>query len=82
MTHATLRSTRRSSRSTSTSVFPCRAREQQRACGQTGAGASAVDAVMAEAAVRTRAGYLITFDPQDMTTLVDHGGETTHVIAV
>jgi hypothetical protein len=47
-----------------------------------GTEASAVDAVVAEAAVRTRAGYLITSDPADMIALVDRGGGSTHVVAV
>lgn len=44
--------------------------------------ASAVDAVVAEAAVRTRAAFLITSDPDDMTTLLDRGGSTADVVAV
>ncbi|MGI8792120.1 MAG: hypothetical protein ACR2H3_02905 [Acidimicrobiales bacterium] len=35
---------------------------------------------LAEVAVRTRAGYLITSDPADMTALIDRGGGTAHVV--
>lgn len=42
--------------------------------------ASAVDAVAAEAAIRTRAAFLVTSDPDDMTTLIDRGDGTTHVV--
>ena len=44
--------------------------------------ASAVDAVVAEAAVRTRAAFLLTSDPGDMTALLDRAGSTTHVVRV
>lgn len=44
--------------------------------------ASAVDAVVAETAVRTRAGFLITSDPGDMNALLDRAGATTHVVMV
>lgn len=44
--------------------------------------ASAVDAVVAEAAVRTRAAFLVTSDPDDMTALLDRSGSTTHVVTV
>lgn len=44
--------------------------------------ASAVDAVVGEAAVRTRAAFLVTSDPRDMTALLDRAGSTTHVVAV
>jgi len=44
--------------------------------------ASAVDAVVAEAAVRTRAAFLVTSDPGDMTALLDRAGSTTHVVTV
>lgn len=44
--------------------------------------ASAVDAMVAEAAVRTRAAFLLTSDPGDMTALLDRAGSTTHVVRV
>lgn len=47
-----------------------------------GTTASAVDAVVAEAAVRTRAAFLVTSDPDDMTTLLDRADGTTHVVKV
>jgi hypothetical protein len=43
---------------------------------------SAVDAVVAEAATRTRAAFLVTSDPTDMTVLLDRAGSTTHVVTV
>ncbi len=47
-----------------------------------GTGASAVDAVVAEAATRSRAAYLVTSDPDDMTALIERGGGATHVVSV
>jgi hypothetical protein len=47
-----------------------------------GTDASAVDAVVAEAAVRTGAAYLITSDPGDLTALVRRGGGSTHIVDV
>lgn len=48
-----------------------------------GTDASAVDAVVAEAAVRTRAAFVVTSDPGgDLTALVRRGGESAHVVAV
>lgn len=47
-----------------------------------GTQASAVDAVVAEAAVRMRADYLITSDPADMAALIEPSGATTHVVSV
>lgn len=47
-----------------------------------GTEASAVDAVVAEAAVRTRAAYLVTSDPDDLGRLLDAGGAVTHVVTV
>jgi hypothetical protein len=44
--------------------------------------ASAVDAVVAEAAVRTRAAFVITSDPGDMTTLIDRGRGMSHIVTV
>lgn len=44
--------------------------------------ASAVDAIIAEAAVRTRAQFVITSDPDDMAALLDHAGATTHAVTV
>lgn len=44
--------------------------------------ASAVDAVVAEAAVRTRAAFLLTSDPGGMTALLDRAGSATHVVKV
>ena len=44
--------------------------------------ASAVDAVVAEAAARTRAAFLVTSDPDGMTTLLERAGSTTHVVTV
>ena len=43
---------------------------------------SAVDAVVAEAAVRTRAAYLVTSDPDDMNALLDRGTGRTVVVTV
>jgi hypothetical protein len=54
--------------------------------GRTTAGlrqdtsASVVDAVVAEAAIRTRAAYLITSDPDDMRALLDKGEGRTVVV--
>ena len=47
-----------------------------------GMAASAVDAVVAEAAVRTRAAFLVTSDPDDMTTLLARAGGATQVVTV
>ncbi|CAN5331311.1 hypothetical protein BH23ACT9_BH23ACT9_23160 [soil metagenome] len=47
-----------------------------------GTTASAVDAVVAEAAVRTRAAYLLTSDPGDMHALIGRGGGGTHIVTV
>lgn len=47
-----------------------------------GTDASAVDAVVAEAALRARAAFLITSDPGDLTELVRRGGGTTHIVNV
>ena len=47
-----------------------------------GTTASAVDAVVAEAAVRTRAAFLVTSDPHDMRALLDEARSTTHVVQV
>lgn len=47
-----------------------------------GTDASAVDAVVAEAAARTRAQFLVTSDPDDLAALLDRAGATTHVVAV
>ena len=44
--------------------------------------ASAVDAVVAEAAVRTRAAFLVTSDAGDMAVLLDRARSTTHVVTV
>jgi predicted nucleic acid-binding protein len=44
--------------------------------------ASVVDAVVAETAIRTRADYLITSDPDDMITLLDKNGGRTVVVRV
>lgn len=44
--------------------------------------ASVVDAVVAEAAIRTRAAYLITSDPDDMRALLDKGEGRTVVVPV
>ena len=44
--------------------------------------ATAVDAVVAEAAARTRAAFLVTSDPDDMTALLDRAGATTQVVTV
>ena len=43
---------------------------------------SAVDAVVAEAAARTRAAFLVTSDPEDMTALLERTGATTQVVTV
>ena len=47
-----------------------------------GTDGSAVDAVVAEAAVRTRAAFLVTSDPDDMNALVDRGTGPTVVVTV
>lgn len=47
-----------------------------------GTQASAVDAVVAEAALRNRAAYLVTSDPLDMSTLVERGNGATHIVTV
>lgn len=47
-----------------------------------GTDASAVDALVAEAAVRTRAAYLVTSDPDDMKTLLGNADYATHVVVV
>ena len=47
-----------------------------------GTAASAVDAVVVEAAARTRAAFLVTSDPGDMTALLDRAGGTAHVVTV
>ena len=44
--------------------------------------AQTVDAVVAEAALRTRAAFLITSDTDDMTTLIDRGTGRTVVVTV
>jgi hypothetical protein len=47
-----------------------------------GTDGSAVDAVVAEAAMRTRAAYVITSDNDDLTTLIDRGTGSTVVVPV
>jgi predicted nucleic acid-binding protein len=47
-----------------------------------GTEGSAVDAVVAEAALRTRAAYLITSDTDDMSALIDRGTGRTVVVTV
>lgn len=47
-----------------------------------GTHASAVDAVVAEAALRTNAAFLVTSDPDDLTALIEHGSGSTRVVAV
>lgn len=47
-----------------------------------GTDASAVDAVVAEAALRTNAAFLLTSDRDDLNTLIRHGHGSTHVVAV
>jgi hypothetical protein len=47
-----------------------------------GTDGSTVDAVVAEAALRTRAGYLITSDPDDMNDLINPGSGRTVVVTV
>jgi hypothetical protein len=58
------------------------ARSRAAAALRQGTEASAVDAVVAEAAIRARASYLVTSDPADLAALLDRGGGTTHVVAV
>jgi hypothetical protein len=41
-----------------------------------------VDAVVAEAALRTRASYLLNSDTDDMTALIDRGTGRTVVVTV
>lgn len=47
-----------------------------------GTEGSAVDAVVAEAALRTRAAYLITSDTDDMNALIERGTGRTVVVTV
>ena len=47
-----------------------------------GTDGSAVDAVVAEAALRTRAAFLVTSDPDDMNELIDRGTGRTMVVTV
>jgi hypothetical protein len=47
-----------------------------------GTDGSAVDAVVAEAALRTRAAYVITSDADDLNTLIDRGAGRTAVVTV
>jgi hypothetical protein len=47
-----------------------------------GTDGSAVDAVVTEAALRTRAAYVITSDSDDLTTLIDRGTGRTVVVTV
>jgi predicted nucleic acid-binding protein len=47
-----------------------------------GTDGSAVDAVVAEAALRTRAAFLVTSDPDDMNALVHRGTGRTVVVTV
>ncbi len=47
-----------------------------------GTDASAVDAVVAEAALRTRAAYVITSDADDLSALIDRGAGRTAVVTV
>ena len=44
--------------------------------------ASVVDAVVAEAAARTRAAFLVTSDPEDMNELLERTGGTARVVTV
>lgn len=44
--------------------------------------ASAVDAVVAEAAMRSRAAYVVTSDPDDLGALIQQGGGRAHVVTV
>ena len=47
-----------------------------------GADGSAVDAVVVEVALRTRAAFLITSDTDDMNVLIDRGAGRTVVVTV
>jgi len=47
-----------------------------------GTDGSAVDAVVAEAAVRTRATYVITSDADDLHSLIDRGAGRTTIVTV
>ena len=47
-----------------------------------GINGSAVDAVVAEAALRTRAAYVITSDAGDLSALIDRGAGQTAVVTV
>jgi hypothetical protein len=47
-----------------------------------GTDGSAVDAVVAEAALRTRAAYVITSDADDLQALIDRGAGRTAVVSV
>lgn len=57
-------------------------RARRAASLRQGTEASAVDAVVAEAAIRTDATYLITSDPGDMRALTQHTDRPPHIIAV
>jgi hypothetical protein len=47
-----------------------------------GTNGSAVDAVVAEAALRTKAAYLITSDPDDMNDLISRGTGRAVIVTV
>jgi hypothetical protein len=47
-----------------------------------GTDGSAVDAVVAEAALQTRAAYVITSDADDLQTLIDRGAGRTAIVTV
>lgn len=47
-----------------------------------GISASAVDAVVAEAAVRHEAAFVVTSDPDDLTTLLARAAATSQVVRV
>lgn len=47
-----------------------------------GTEASAVDAVVVEAAVRAGAVFVVTSDPDDMRALLERAGGPSHVVAV
>lgn len=57
-------------------------RTRQAAALRQGTEGSAVDALVAESAIRTRAAFVVTSDPDDMTALIERGGGATHVVTV
>lgn len=57
-------------------------RTRRAAALRQGTDGSAVDAVVAEAVIRTRASYVVTSDPHDLKALIEHGGGHAHIVTV